>query len=255
METKKEKKNIGLIILVVILLVTCIGMGTFIFINRDKLTTKENTTIEEKNTDKPSNEVTNEEKAILERFIKAASIDDDIVSEIVTAKYFNKGTTEITKEIKLKMAYNDIVNSDKKEEYVLTDEDITQMTTTIPKEQLGGNGVSYENVTVIKTSDFEQAYKDFFNEDAIYSLDDIKDLGCPAPWGINKDLGNIYLFHRCGGVSLGTYITEIVSYEKDRDYYLVHQKGGWSTEDKVEKTTKILWKFNKDLKFVSTEIE
>lgn len=255
METKKEKKNIGLIILVVILLVTCIGMGTFIFINRDKLTTKENTTIEEKNTDKTSNEVTNEEKAILERFIKAASIDDDIVSEIVTAKYFNKGTTEITKEIKLKMAYNDIVNSDKKEEYVLTDEDITQMTTTIPKEQLGGNGVSYENVTVIKTSDFEQAYKDFFNEDAIYSLDDIKDLGCPAPWGINKGLGNIYLFHRCGGVSLETYITEIVSYEKDRDYYLVHQKGGWSTEDKTEKTTKILWKFNKDLNFVSTEIE
>lgn len=255
METKKEKKNIGLIILVVILLVICIGMGTFIFINRDKLTTKENTTIEEKNTDKTSNEVTNEEKAILERFIKAASIDDYIVSEIVTAKYFNKGTTEITKEIKLKMAYNDIVNSDKKEEYVLTDEDITQMTTTIPKEQLGGNGVSYENVTVIKTSDFEQAYKDFFNEDAIYSLDDIKDLGCPAPWGINKDLGKIYLFHRCGGVSLGTYITEIVSYEKDRDYYLVHQKGGWSTEDKAEKTTKILWKFNKDLKFVSTEIE
>lgn len=46
---EKKKSNVGLIILVVILLLACIGMGTFIFINKDKLTTKENKTTENNN--------------------------------------------------------------------------------------------------------------------------------------------------------------------------------------------------------------
>ena len=46
---EKKKSNVGLIILVVILLLACIGMGTFIFINKDKLTTKENKPTENNN--------------------------------------------------------------------------------------------------------------------------------------------------------------------------------------------------------------
>lgn len=38
---EKKKSNVGLIILVVILLLACAVMGTFIFINKDKLTAKE----------------------------------------------------------------------------------------------------------------------------------------------------------------------------------------------------------------------
>ena len=41
---EKKKSNVGLIILVVILLLACAGMGSFIFINKDKLTAKENST-------------------------------------------------------------------------------------------------------------------------------------------------------------------------------------------------------------------
>ena len=41
-----EKKNIVLIIIVVILLLICIGMGTFIFINKDKLISKETLEVE-----------------------------------------------------------------------------------------------------------------------------------------------------------------------------------------------------------------
>ena len=41
---EKKKSNVGLIILVVILLLACAGMGAFVFINKDKLTAKENTT-------------------------------------------------------------------------------------------------------------------------------------------------------------------------------------------------------------------
>lgn len=53
MEENKKKGNGGLIILVVLLLIACIGMGGFIFINKDKLTadnTKTTVDNEKKNT-------------------------------------------------------------------------------------------------------------------------------------------------------------------------------------------------------------
>ena len=66
MEEKKNKKGILLIIFLVILLILCIGMGVFIFVNKDKLTTTENTktTVEtEKNkVDENTEAVENSEK-------------------------------------------------------------------------------------------------------------------------------------------------------------------------------------------------
>lgn len=41
---EKKKSHLGLILLVSILLLICAGMGTFIFVNKDKLMLKENTT-------------------------------------------------------------------------------------------------------------------------------------------------------------------------------------------------------------------
>lgn len=49
---EKKKSNVGLTILVVVLLIACAVMGTFIFINKDKLTAKENTTTTVKNDNK-----------------------------------------------------------------------------------------------------------------------------------------------------------------------------------------------------------
>ena len=55
---EKKKSNVGLIILIVVLLLACAGMGTFIFINKDKLTAKENTTTTVKNKSKNVNDKT-----------------------------------------------------------------------------------------------------------------------------------------------------------------------------------------------------
>ena len=55
---EKKKSNVGLIILVVILLLACVGMGVFIFINKDKLTAKESTSqIQEKEESKNTTEL------------------------------------------------------------------------------------------------------------------------------------------------------------------------------------------------------
>ena len=61
MESQK-KGNKWLIVSIVILLLACIGMGGFIFVNKDKLTSKENTTTvsNEKKKEKEKNEKCNE---------------------------------------------------------------------------------------------------------------------------------------------------------------------------------------------------
>ena len=55
---EKKKSNAGLIVLVVILLLACAGMGAFIFVNKDKLTAKEDTTTTVKNEKEETNEKT-----------------------------------------------------------------------------------------------------------------------------------------------------------------------------------------------------
>ena len=59
---EKKKGNSGLIVLVIILLLVCIGMGAYIFINKDKLTAKEETTETEKNSNKSENKQNSEQK-------------------------------------------------------------------------------------------------------------------------------------------------------------------------------------------------
>ena len=65
---EKKKSNVGLIILVVILLLACVGMGAFIFINRNNLMNKDNnTTI-----------VKNEKKNVKDKTTKCVDISYDL---------------------------------------------------------------------------------------------------------------------------------------------------------------------------------
>ena len=113
---EKKKSNVGLVVLVVVLLLACAGMGTFIFINKDKLMTKENNTSNEQLNNKNQKE---EEESVtfsdseLEKYVKyispisigpsAAIYDTDTVIaknlsagkkiEYVGAKVHSKNTT------------------------------------------------------------------------------------------------------------------------------------------------------------------
>ena len=58
---EKKKGNVGLIVLVVILLLACAGMGAFIFVNKDKLMSKENTTTTSETEKKETNNNTEKE--------------------------------------------------------------------------------------------------------------------------------------------------------------------------------------------------
>ena len=111
-----------------------------------------------------------------------------------------------------------------------------------------------ESFTIIKISDFDNAYKTFFNEEPDYTFKEIEFLGCPSPWGMNKELDKFYLFHRCGGVSESSYEPKITSFDTDGKFYLVHQQVKSAYGREVDNFN-LLWRFNKDLNFVSTERE
>ena len=83
---ERKKGNIGIIIIMVILLLACIGMGCFIFINKDKLTAKENAEVI-KNIDKESTtKSTNDTK---EEYTEKVD-DSNNVSNIDDEKYIEK---------------------------------------------------------------------------------------------------------------------------------------------------------------------
>lgn len=257
-----KKKNVFLIVIIVVLLLLCVGMGTFIFINKDKLLLKESPKTKEEN----PVVITDEIKSKLERFINAASHFND--DEIVTATYFNKGVTNISKQMKLKMVYNDVVDLNGKDlagKYEeITDDELSGIQTSSSS---GGTEMwKYVGLPIgsIKISDFDNIYKQFFNEEAKYTIDELIDLGCPFPVGINKEYDKIYLSDRCGGTVYGdaapAYSHTIVSYDVINNNYVVEQ----IAKDKLMynngavetlKTYNIVWTFDKNLNFISTEVK
>ncbi len=112
-----------------------------------------------------------------------------------------------------------------------------------------------ENVIVLKMSDFDNAYNEFFKEDASYTINELSILGCPSAQGMSRESDSIYLFSRCGGTTVMSYNTSITSYNFDGDNYLVYQKAELynNASDTVEENYNLLWKFDKNLKFISTE--
>ena len=74
----KEKKSTGLVCVVIILLIICLGMGTFIFINKDKLFAKESQTTTESSNKEQSTEKEEETKEEIKEEIKAIDLSKSL---------------------------------------------------------------------------------------------------------------------------------------------------------------------------------
>ena len=99
---EKKKSNVGLIILVVVLLLACAGMGVFIFINKDKLTAKENTSqIQEKAESKNTTETEVQKGACpLYKFEQSYALTEedkqDIADSIESMDSFGNGKIDVS---------------------------------------------------------------------------------------------------------------------------------------------------------------
>lgn len=250
-ENRIEKKsNTGLVVVIVILLLICLGLGGFVFVNKDKLfsssASTKTQTVNEGEINKKL-EINDSVRLKLNRFVEAGSVD--IYGSVQTAPIFYDGKTELTENEKLIIAYADVFTINRKiENRVLTEKEIAGIDGLKPD-----NG---EKVTILKISDYEKAYKDLFGENG--DVKKAKDLGiklgCPAPLGIDTKAGNMYLYSRCGGATDTKYSKEITSYDSDTEYYYVHQTMKYESPE-TTKEYKIVWKFDKNIKFVSAEKE
>ncbi len=247
---EKKKSNGGLIVLIIILLLICIGMGAFIFVNKDKLfvkATKDAKTEEKATKEVNTTEVTDEVKKKIERFIDIATTPDVGYG---TYNYFIEGANGLTDKTKYRMTNTAIYQKDKKytRNITLTDEEINGLTGTKPDKN--------EPIDIVMVSDFNEIYKELFNEEPQYEISDLKESGCPTPWAINKEKTKLVYFHRCGGTYGSDFERNNKSIDTDENYYYVHQELSetpYGTND--TKKTNLLWKFDKDLNFVSTEKE
>ena len=191
-------------------------------------------------------------KERLSKFVSAASFYSD-TGYSSTAQNFINGTTSIDNDIKYKMTYNVIykIDQDYKSDVVLTTEESNAM------KRVFNDDINGESLDIIKLSLFNKTYEELFNEKPSYTINNLTNIGCPAPLGYNIELDRIYLFYRCDGNSYSEYDSFIASYDEDDKYYYVHQEGGFKTQKEESDIIvyKILWKFDKKFNFVSTSKE
>lgn len=246
MEEKKKGNKTWLVVLGVLLIIAAIAVLVPSYI-KDNM--KDETTVE-KDTDKIPTEVKNK----LERWVTVASHYNG-VGYTSTLEKFAEGVTELDDKTKFEMTYN-AVYADKKiekqESYTLTSNDIAKMETSIDKNQMKN-----ESVKLMKISDFNTTYEELFDEDSTYTIKDL-DFGCPTPWGMDESQDRLYLFERCGGTETTNPDYKDLTYESDDNYYFVHQKvdiHDGAQYNTITKSYKIVWIFDKNLHFISTEKE
>ena len=204
----------------------------------------------EKDNTKQKLEVTTETKQKLEKFIKVATDQKEYNSAKYEVRdYFEKGVTGLTKKIKLEMTNLSLFENQKVEKNVLlTAEEVEKLIGSKP------NIAIKETVYRAKAADFISTYKELFKEDLDLNFDDLAGVGCPRLISIDNTKENIYYSSNCGGSTAGSWGDNIDSYDSDNEYYYVHQTLT-NTSNGAQETKKLVWKFDKDLKFVSTAVE
>lgn len=260
---KVKKDNKILLLVIVILTVIIVGLLGYIIgtgtTNKQKdnneLKEQINDTKEEEKTESTENEevkinleITDEIKKKLERFINIGS-HIDYTGLNTTLSHFMNGTNTLPEKIKLKMTKN-AVYEDKL--YVAN--------TSVPEDVVprleGLKPAKNEIVDIIKVDDFNKIYKELFNKEPNYKIEDLSNIGCPAPLSIDNESREMYLYHRCGGTGTKEYSNYITSYDSDTNYYYIHEEiVEKDIATKESKTTKLIWKFDKNLTFISTEKE
>lgn len=203
------------------------------------------------------------------------------------------GKSGMTRKEKLEMAHRISTRSSYDDDKRMPIyENLTQVTVdTIPEKYKNQNNFAlirdYDNsyrIYQLPIKVFADNYKKLFNEEYVVETNDSNQyIGCPSIFIIDQELGNMYLSNQCGtGSSDTSYIySDIYKYESDDSYYYAYQYVALynhitnelnkpksnevvisaPTYDEVtqvfennkEKFDTLVWKFDKNLNFVSTE--
>ena len=261
-QVKGKPLKIWIIVIVIIFMLFTFGAGLALGKN---LYGKDN----KKETTKENQEQTNVKKELkdsnvinkLEKFVKVASYDNTM--GYGKAEIFMLGISNLSKDLKLYLAYESLIPIGKAQTKIAE----------VPekyKDDIHFNAGETEEVTI---SAFDDEYKSLFNESPKYEDNEIEGIGCPMFYKVDRELGKIFIGAECGGTGEPEKYYKIYKYEEDDNYYYVSQYVG--TEDPLANTlTKIkshevvdvpsfegnedkfetvIWRFDKNLNFISTE--
>lgn len=182
---EKKKSNVGLIILVVILLLVCAGMGAFIFINKDKLMTKD-TNLSSEQSGQDENKTQNE-------------VEEDVTfSDTELEKYINYispvsiGPSEAIYNADTVIAEN--LTSAKKIEYIGS---------KVYSKQTSSPDYKY---SIISENDVKNAVEEVYGPNAYERT--TFNLGC-GDYTFNESDSNYYSKTGCGGTT-ATFVSNVI---------------------------------------------
>ena len=253
-EQPKKKSN-ALLVILMLLIGIGIGFGAnygMSYFNKD--VDKKDGSVTEDTTKTDKLELTESDKAKLEMIVGSAAICSSGGANCDTAKKYFDSIDKLDNKMKYTIVWNYVLRYLRADGFNTYTEpaDVGKMETSFTSEQL--KNYTTDDFYSISKSGFDNTYKLFFNETPSYSIKDLEDLGCPSPGAIDSNTNRIIFIHACGGTGYGIGTT-IKSFDSDENNYLVHAEIEESSIEDGNKTYKILWKFDKDLNFVSTEKE
>lgn len=249
-----KKKSSAPLIILMFLIGIGLGFGAnygISYFNKDA--DKKESSVTEDTTKTKKLELTESTKAKMEMIILSGGIAQTTGNWDVPKKFFN-GTDQLDNQMKYVITWNFIkyyIGADGSKPLIEVNE-ITKMDTSFTEEQL--KNYSSEDFYSISKSGFDSIYKSFFNEEPNYTIKDLADLGCPSPMAIDSKNDRLLFVHACGGTG-GAISSVIKSYESDENTYMAHVETTESYADAGDTVHKVLWKFDKDLNFISTEKE
>ena len=258
---EKKKGNKGLIIILILALIL-IGAGVLLGTGLIGGKTEEK---EEKESTTTSEKIMSDaDKKFMESFAEAGLYHDEGQGGL--AVMFMGGKDGLSEEEKITLVYFSLVGVQKK----------AQKITTIPDKYNSEGYWHNARLFELPISTFKEEYKKFFQEEVV--LSHVKDAikACPFVYTIEEDIGMMYFSHECGGAGGSEYYHKTYKYDEDNNYFYLYQYIGekaTDTDGKVvfknpnsgqtveadsfegneEKFDTLVWKFKKNLVFVSTE--
>ena len=250
-EEPKKKSN-ALLVILMFLIGIGLGFGAnygMSYFNKSAKETK-SSTVNEKEDKKV--EVTDEVKEKLNLFINAASYGYGDHGEFM--KSFVDGKDSFDDSEKYLIVYNVLYYKKlMTQDVVLAEQEID----SLKDEKLIEYFKNYKDafLDISKIEIFDGVYNYLFNTNKTKTYENPYTHICPVQIGVNEEYGNIYFGQECGGTGGFSFEQSIKSYEFDGNNYLVHQECTLTATPGGETDVKLLWKFDKDLNFVSTEKE
>ncbi len=256
MEKKKDKKKSWVLVTVLIVALLIAAVGGGFLIGASYVTSKTMT---------KKSEVKEEQEEVVNGLAVSAKAMDRLVKERLerfvlagldynyanggTYRHFANGTKSLSEEVKLKMTYS--ITKRMGGESPVSEDVINRLEGTKPDAE--------EPASAMEKALFDRNYKELFNEEAPeFDAEKMMLSGCPAPMAYDKETGIMYLLNRCGGTGSDKITSTIKSFDSDEKYIYVHTESRWedlSVSEEPPKTTKLLWTFDKELKFIRTKVE